>query len=161
MKRKPRQDLASLKKLENKILRASEGNMAQFEWTISEGRTFSKAQKSLKRFCKAPAIPPTVRNNTRTSTDKRCFNDNFVSVFDKSPENHAISFEPGVLSRVTKYQSQISGIMSQLKVNKSTGHDKIGNLVLKECYQNLNKSMTLILQTCLNKGLFPDACKNS
>ena len=51
--------------------------------------------------------------------------------------------------------------MKQLSVNRSTGHDKIGNLVLKMCHDTLSKSLTFIFQTCLNKGQYPDAWKTS
>ena len=45
-------------------------------------------------------------------------------------------------------------IMEHLNVNNSMGHGKIGNLVLKKCHCTLNKSSTLIFQTCLDKGSF-------
>ena len=51
--------------------------------------------------------------------------------------------------------------MKQLNVSKSTGHDKIGNLVLKMCHDTLSKSLNFIFQACLNKGQYPDAWKTS
>ena len=71
-----------------------------------------------------------------------------------------VKCEPGTLNQLKVNQNQIS-IMEHLNVNKSMNHDKIGNLVLKKCHNTLSASLTLIFQTCLNEGSFPDTWKLS
>ena len=85
MKRKPKQGLESLlkiKKLEKDIQKFSEEDIAEYEKTVLEGRTFSKIQKYLKCIRKTPTIPSTVKDgNTESSNEReKCelFNDYFV-----------------------------------------------------------------------------------
>ena len=87
MKRKPKQGLKRLlkiTKLENDIQRFSEDDLAEYEKTVLEGRTFSKIQKYLKCIRKTPTIPSTVKDgNTESSNEReKCeyFNDYFVNV---------------------------------------------------------------------------------
>ena len=61
-------------------------------------------------------------------------------------------------NRLTIDQSQVN-ILKQLDVNKSMGHDNIGDLKLKSCHVTVSESLTLIFQTCLNKRAFPDTWK--
>ena len=102
-------------------------------------------------------------SNVSTNGNEKCelFNDYFVGVFGKSEMKLDSTSEPGTLNQLKVNQNQISDIMEHLNVNKSMGHDKIGNLVLKKCHSTLSKSLTLIFQTCLNKGSFPETWKLS
>ena len=79
------------------------------------------------------------------------FNDRFVVTFGKIPTDHEISFEPGTLNQSTKDRIEVSEIIKQFNVSKSTGHDKSGNLVPKMCHDFLNKWLTFIFQTWLSK----------
>ena len=51
--------------------------------------------------------------------------------------------------------------MRKLDLNKSTGPDQIGNLILKACHETLSKSLTFIFRRCINKGIFPSIWKTS
>ena len=164
IKKKPNQDLKRLLKIK-KILEASEEDLSQFETKVLKTRTFSQIQKYLKCVRKTPTIPPTVRNGSNVSTNgkEKCelFNYYFVGLFSKSEMKLDSTSEPGTLNQLKMNQNQISDNMEHLNVNKSMGHDKIGNLVLKKCHSTLSKSLTLIFQTCLNKGSFPETWKLS
>ena len=146
MKRKPKQGLERLlkiKKLGKYIQRFSEDDLAEYEKTVLVGRTFSKIQKYLKCIRKTPTIPSTVKDgNTESSNEReKCelFNDYFVSVFGTKEHHTGIVFPKSELNRFIVDQSQISEIMSQLNVNKSMGHDNIGNLILKSCHKTLKQ----------------------
>ena len=91
----------------------------------------------------------------------RAFFDYFVSIFGKSPRDQEISFKTGSLNRYTRDFNQVSDMLKQINVSKSTGHEKIGNLVLKMCHDTRSKSLTFIFQSCLTKTHYPDARKTS
>ena len=46
-------------------------------------------------------------------------------------------------------------------LNKSTGPDNIGNIVLKNCYKSLPKSLLLLYKTVRNKYVYPSYWKIS
>ena len=54
-----------------------------------------------------------------------------ITLFGKSDMKLDSTFEPGTLNQLKVNQIQISDIMEHLNVNKSMGHDIIGNFVLK------------------------------
>ena len=49
--------------------------------------------------------------------------------------------------------------LKNLKHGKSTGPDRIGNLLLQKCHPTIGKSLALIFQTCVNKGKYPTQWK--
>ena len=77
-------------------------------------------------------------------------------MFGTKEHHTVILFPKSELNRFIVNQSQVSEIMRQLIVNKSMGHDNIGNLILKSFYKTLSKSLTFIFQTSINKGIFPE-----
>ena len=60
-------ETAENKKLEKEILKASEADFSQFKTKVFEQKTFRQIQRYLKCICKAPSVPPTVRNGSNTS----------------------------------------------------------------------------------------------
>ena len=167
MKHKQRQDLARLlkmRKLEKTILEASDANLVEFETIAFEEGTFSKMQKCMKSIRKGPAIPPTLRKGAAYSANR---NERFkffltnLSVYSLKAQRILRSLEPGSPIRYTIDHNQVSDIMKELNVSKSTGHEKIGNLVLKMCHHTLTLSLTFIFKTCPNKRQYPNAWNTS
>ena len=52
-------------------------------------------------------------------------------------------------------------IMLELDINKATGPDNLGNLVYKNLAKTISKSVLIIFQIFLNKGIFPETWKLS
>ena len=50
-------------------------------------------------------------------------------------------------------------LLEDLKIGKSSGPDKIGNILLRNAAKGLRKSLTLIFQTIINKGTYPNQWK--
>ena len=55
----------------------------------------------------------------------------------------------------------IEKIMLELDINKATGPDNLGNLVYTNLAKTVSKSVLLIFQTFLKKGIFPETWKLS
>ena len=51
--------------------------------------------------------------------------------------------------------------MLELDIKKATGPDNLGNLVYTNLRKTVSKSVFLIFQTFLNKGIFPETWKLS
>ena len=49
----------------------------------------------------------------------------------------------------------------ELDINKATGPDNLGNLVYTTLAKTISKSVLIIIQTFLNKGIFPETWKLS
>ena len=154
--------LIKLKRLEKPIKFESEKDLAEYEKSIFEGRTFSKIQKYLKCVRKTPSIPPTVNFDKTVASinveKAEVFNQYFASVFSKS------NMQPGydtnnILNTANYTEEQISDILFELIPDKSTGPDKIGNTLLKKCHKTLCKSLKLIFRTCLKKQCYPSYWK--
>ena len=60
------------------------------------------------------------------------FNRYFVSVFSKSEKLTTTNSDES-LNTLTCSENQIGDILCDLNPNKSTGPDRIGNLILKNC----------------------------
>ena len=138
--------------------------LVQFETNVFEKRTLSRIQKYLKCFRTATSIPTTVRSgfNTSINNNETCelCNDYSISVFAKCQMDTVICLAPENLNRLNMNQSEFNNNLKQSDVNESAGHINFGNLILKSCHETVSKSLNLIFQTRLNKGTFPDTCKN-
>ena len=56
-------------------------------------------------------------------------------------------------------ETKIHDILQKLHINTAPGHDGIGNVVLKNLSDTLPKSLSLLIQTCINKATFPSPWK--
>ena len=54
---------------------------------------------------------------------------------------------------------EIMKIVDQLKPNKSAGHDKIGNFIIKEVIDEIVKPLTYIFNLSLSTGIVPETLK--
>ena len=52
-------------------------------------------------------------------------------------------------------------LSQNLDLNKSTGPDNLGKIIIRNCAKTLCKSLLLLFQTILNKGIFPELWKLS
>ena len=150
--------LLKLKKMERQIKEATNEDLKMFETEIFQSRQFSNIQKYLRCVRKSPNVPPVVTLSTqKTETDQekaKLFNQFFQSVFNEK-QHHCITFENRGLNSLLFSETEIQHILEHLTLNKSTGPDNIGNIVLKKCAFSLSKSLLLLFQTISNKGIFP------
>ena len=147
--------IIKLKKLEKLIKSSAKDELKDYKTTVFEGRTFSKIQKYLKSIEKSANIPPLVkRESGATTCDKdkaELFNNYFVSVFNDQ-DKIRITSKNASLSTVNCLKCKICLALKTLKHGKSTGPDRIENLVLQKCHPLIGKSLALIFQTYVNKG---------
>ena len=150
--------LLKLKKMERQIKEATNEDLKMFETEIFQSRQFSNIQKYLRCVRKSPNVPPVVTLSTqKAETDQekaKLFNQFFQSVFNEK-QHHCITFENRGLNSLLFSETEIQHILEHLTLNKSTGPDNIGNIVLKKCAFSLSKSLLLLFQTISNKGIFP------
>lgn len=156
--------IIKIKKLEKEISKCVEFDLLDFEKTVFEGRTFSKIQKYLKSIKKTSTIPQLVKLGDLEASDDftkaELFNEYFASVFNQL-DQVTIDLNRRELNTLNCNELKISKILNALDTNKSTGPDKIGNLLLKKCCDTLSKSLSLVFQTCTNKGIYPEYWKLS
>ena len=97
----------------------------------------------------------------RPLTKKRQnFNRYFISVFSKC-EKVTTTYTNKSLNKLTCSEKRIGDILFDLNPDKSTGPDRIGNLILKKCHKTLCKPMKLLFQACINRQWFPTYWKIS
>ena len=70
----------------------------------------------------------------------------------KNETKHIFHFEPVTETTVTK-------IIKNLKPKTSCGYDGLSTKLLKEIAPQLIKTLTLIINQCMNTGIFPDSMK--
>ena len=83
------------------------------------------------------------------------FNQYFQSVFNLKTNKTNVDFGPNTFNKITCCEKQVTEILTFLKSKKAKGPDQIGNETLKQLATTLAKSLTVIFQTCLNKGVYP------
>ena len=113
---------------------------------VFEGRTFSKILKYLKSTTKSAKIPQLVTLESSAATcDKdnaELFNNYFVNVFDDPEENRTTS-KNALMNTVNRLESKICLALRNQKHGKSTGPDRIENLVQQKCHPTIGKSLAL------------------
>ena len=98
-------------------------------------------------------------------TDKeKCdaFNQFFCNVFTKAEQITELNiFEKAKYNHIKTNKDCIEKIILELDINKATGPDNLGNLVYTNLAKTVSKSILLIFQTFLDKGIFPETWKLS
>ena len=89
------------------------------------------------------------------------FNQYFQSVFKLKTNNTNVDCGPNTLNKIICCEKQVTEKLSSLKSKKAKGSDRIGNETLKQLATTLAKSLTVIFQTCFNKGVYPQYWKES
>ena len=96
----------------------------------------------------------------KLETDKeKCdtFNQFLCSVFTKAEQiTELSSFEKAKYNHIELNKDCIKKIMLKLDIKKATGPDNLGKLVHTNLAKTVSKSVLLIFQIFLNKGIFPE-----
>ena len=119
-----------------------------------------------KNICRAyaKARPCQMSFITRERSEKQSecanmFNSFFVSVFNQKDTNFQPNYPRKNLNCFRINQRRVETLLEDLKIGKSSGPDKIGNILLRNAAKGLSKSLTLIFQTIINKGTYPNQWK--
>ena len=87
------------------------------------------------------------------------FNSFFVSVFNQKDTNFHPKYPRKNLNWFRINQGRVETLLEDRKIGKSSGSDKIWNILLRNAAKGLSKSVTLIFQTIINKGTYPNQWK--
>ena len=156
--------MLKLKRLEQEIRIATSNDLANYEAEVFQTRQFSNVQKYLASIQKYPRVPPIVYlGNKRGEFDRKkadLFNLFFKIVFN---EKNTTELNPQhwILNSIEVTDVESEKILENLKLYKTTGPDKLGYIILKQCSKSIRKSLKLVLQTVLNKGVYPKYWKIS
>ena len=88
-------------------------------------------------------------------------NQYFQSVFNLKTNNTKVDFGPNTFNKISCCEKQVTEILISLKSEKAKGPDRLRNETLKQLATTLAKSLTVIFQTCFNKGVYPQYWKES
>ena len=120
-------------------------------------RQFSNIKKYTASIRKQPNLPPIVYlGNTRGGSNREkadLLNPFYKSVYNEEKLTH-LNPQHRNLITIEITDTEIEKILKNLKLNKATGPDKLGNVILKQCSKSHSKSLKLVLQTVRNKGLY-------
>ena len=119
--------------------------------------------RSIRRAPRLPSIRKLDGKELETDKEKcDAFNQFFCSVFTKAEQITELSiFEKAKHNHIELKKDCIQKIMLELDINKATGPDNLGNLVYTNLVKTVSKSVLLIFQTFLNRGIFPETWKLS
>ena len=152
-----------IKRLEKEIEASSQEDLRNYEETVFETRYFSRIQKYLSCICKSPPLPNEFHYKGKIGkTESECanmFNSFFVSFFNQKDTNFQPNYPRKNLNWFRINQRRVETLLEDLKIGKSSGPDKIGNILLRNAAKGLSKSLTLIFQTIINKGTCPSQWK--
>ena len=163
-----RRNLSSLQqRLRDLINESKQKYFLRFTQKLNTIQKSTKAYWALLKFFlnnrKIPVIPPLFHNN-KFVTDFKEKAELFNSFFAKQcslikngsklpPRLHFLTDKR--LSTVKFVSNDILKIIQNLNPNKVHGHDKISIRILKICGGSLCRSLELIFNDCLAKGIFP------
>ena len=140
-----------------------------YEEKIFSSRRMYFLQKYLKSLHKIKQFPDEMyfkqsedKSTIARDNSQKCemFNQFFSSVFTPSENINITDCKKSVLNTVLVTEEVISKILLGLDVNKACGPDNLGKIFLKNL-PRLSKSLKLVFQTYLNKGVFPEEWKIS
>ena len=102
--------------------------------------------------------------SAETDGDKaNVFNEYFQSVFNNRDTDDLVlvDYDGDYLSFLRVSETAVSKYLHAVKVNKATGPDKFPNRLLKNTSSQLSKSLTIVFQTIINKGVYSSQWKKS
>ena len=99
-----------------------------------------------------------------TAADEaKLFNDHFLEKSRLSvdlPElPPRIAFDEASIYTLHVTEEEVEKVLLSLNVQKATGCDHIGNMLLKSCATTVLAPLAKLFQTSTNKGQFPDSWK--
>ena len=143
-------------------------DQSKFELETFADRNFSKIHKYFKSTKKSPEIPRQIEWRGMAASDDlekaNLFNSYFQSVFAPDGSKFVQPHVPNEASDITSIKWDrrvVKNVLSSLKTGKVRGMDEIPNELLKNLADPISKSLTLVLQTCINKRRFPFAWKKA
>ena len=152
-----------IKRLEKEIEASCQEDLRIYEETVFETRYFSRIQKYLSCIRKSPPLPNEfLYKGNIEKTKSECanlFNSFFVSVFKQKDTNFQPNYPRKNLNWFKINQRRVETLLEDLKIGKSSGPDKFGNILLRNAAKGLSKSLILIFQTIINKGTYPNQWK--
>ena len=151
--------------MEKQLSSLIDSDLCCFEADVFQTRRFSNIQKYLSSIRKNPSIPPIIKLNetiAESSEDRaNLFNSFFQSVFTKKKQSITPDHTKREVNDIQITEKKIKTVLESLLLNKSTGPDNIGNIVLKNCCKSLPKSLLLLYKTVMNKSVYPSYWKIS
>ena len=113
-----------------------------------------------------------IKHENQSVTDASSISNTFNTYFNKIGINLASNVEQSSNSPETylpncnsQFQNatviDVHKILSSIDVSKSTGHDGISNKLLKDSADIIAYSLTLIFNTSINTGIFPNDFKTA
>ena len=146
-----------MKRLEKEFNKQLDADLCGFEADVFKSGKFSSIQKYLKSIWENQAIPQTLKytdQSTELDREKAKFFNEFFSVFlilnwfrkQGTQQNH--------------HHENENQNLDNLDLNKSTGPDNNGNIILKMQWHTV-KINTAFFKTILNKGVYPEVLKIS
>ena len=90
-----------------------------------------------------------------------CLTNTSKVFFNLKTNNGNVDFGPNTFNKITCCEKQVTELLCSLKSKKAKGPDRLGNETLKKIATTLAKSLTVIFQTCSNKGVYPQYWKES
>ena len=88
-----------------------------------------------------------------------------MSIKMHSPKNaHCLLMEevfPPNITQLENQQYSVFKILNTLNINKATGPDQIGNIILKESSRVLAEPLSKLFNICIRSGIFPSAWKRA
>ena len=147
----------------NGIKRYNEKTINSFNDPNLKAKTFWKLSKKILGDESENSIPPLRENNTLVpdDTDKaNIYNDYFTSLSSLDPKQP--EFNCSIESRIEHISTnelEVYRLLTKLNQHKSTGPDDIGNLTLKNCWQSPASPLSILFNTSLDSGTFPNLWK--
>ena len=134
----------------------------------TDSKSYWKIIKSFLRTSKYPSIPPLLHVGKYVSDiQEKCniFNNFFA---DQCKVLNTGSYLPtfsllttNKLSKVVLTKNFIRKIIANLNVKKANGHDEISVKLIKICGESIIDPLYIILENCLQKGVFPKIWKQA
>ena len=150
--------------MRNAKKRFNDKMVSNFNKPTLNTREFWKISKRILGEKSDRNIPPLLHNNNLVSDEENkliMFNDYFASISSLDvapPPLPAYTYKTDTrIGQVETTDSEIEKLLSLLNPHKSTGLD--GNWVLKNCSQSLAKPLSILFNTLLRNGVFPNSWK--
>ena len=138
-------------------------------------KTWKTIDEALKKRCNTGKFPTEFIINNKSITDHKEIANQFNIFFSNIGSNVSASIElddntlafTDYLDDPTEHRfnfskvtvNEIAVIINNLKSKNSSGKDGISNKLLKSIKGEILKPLTIIINQCLETGIFPDALK--
>ena len=167
-KKPSKANLRKLEKLQTNLAYALLMDQQNHERELFKEGRFDKLQKYLRNVRRSTTLSSEMYldgEKTRSDQDKaELFNQYFHSVYSNIPipnDSNLDSDNATLLNHFYFNIIEIEDILKKLNINKSKGPDRMGNLLFKQLWSSISKSLMLLFNTIANKQQFPSTWKVS